>query len=248
MKVYKCAPEGIVTIVDDNDKDLINWRKRTFKKKPKRKTRKCVKREKDVIKHPDFFDIFFEQWNKLCVDNPGRKRTPMGDDIRYDMLWNIICDHPDRPDNFSCVSQLRWYLDDAGLCVKRLPRNTVNRNDAIDKQNVFINHIANINGIILLPRNIKILRHRLSIFRFMDGFFKIGKYHVVVEFKTSSIYTNKEQLDDYVKLVKLAGYKNVKRLMVFDSVELDINDYPIEYEDNYYCDVIVAEDRLRSLI
>lgn len=246
--IYKCAPEGTVTIVDNNDKDLINWRKRTYKKKPKRKTRKHVKREKDVIKHPDFFDVFFNQWERLCIENPGYKKRATQDDIRYPMLWEIVCDHPDKPDNFGYEVQLPWYLEDAGLCATRKPRNKTTRNDATDKQAIFINHIANIDNIISLPINIKIQQHNLSVFRFMDGFFNIGKYYVVVEFKTSSVYVDKKQLNDYVKLVKLAGYKNIRRLMVFDTVELDNDDYPIDYEDNCYCDVIVAEDRLRSLI
>lgn len=238
---YKRAPAGVVSIVPNNDSDLIKWRHDVFK--PVKHTKKGLQRLTDVKNHPWFFEEFYDSWRVLCVEHPGHLKRANQIDIRYRILWGLFCNHIDKPTHYTAMDQTGWYLNDVDLCAPSLSNKVSKRSDPIVNERAFIGLVGGIQGVTSLHRNIKIVAADRVHFRFMDGFFKVGKFHVIVEYKQASGYIKPGQIEDYVRLIKRIGYgyKRIKKLMVFHRPNDD------GYADSYKCDEETGIERITRL-
>lgn len=203
-----------VELVDKFDSDYIKhmeWRQ-TQKTKP---SKAYNNRKADRKNHKEFFRVFRVLWSiisedKIVVANPNESNS------LYYELWCMVRKRNDVPKGMINSGSAKWHLYDMGYIKKP------NKGLAYTVcEHEFMDIVSAISGVEYNKTIIKmsVFDFPHVRFKFMDGFFKVGRYNVVIEYKMSPYDIQSYQVDDYVKCVKKAGYRHIKRLMVLHDTD-----------------------------
>ena len=249
-----------VKLVDETDKDFLQWQKKIYSKN--RKTKSQLRREKEQKQYPEEWEELKQTYlnrscfycSKLhgtwCYEHQCRITKDFNQDAKkceyYQMkisIWNRNwCKHLNLH-----RSNINYYLYDLGLIEK--PKNQ-NFNKGKEKEIRFKDKLKNISEIEIIDKFFKIYYDNYISFKFPDVIFEKNKKYSIIEYKSASYYGEFLQIYDYKKLFNMAGIEELDNLywIIYRCDPVWLDEIKVKASNNYGDDIqIYLEDDFLNL-
>ena len=247
-----------IQLVRYDNPDYVTWKTKLYNHTNKKVVSPAAKKRKiDRKNNKKFFYDMFQFW-KLVNDGkyitiPIRSSLPGG----Y-FVWSEFRNRVDCPEPHENTNYLKWHLHDIGwLTASKGDKKSIPKHKSAEIE--FMRRVIEIPGFEWNPTIIKLNMYGrgsyYTTYKIMDGFFKFKNKNIIIEFKMSKYDVQKNQLNDYVKCVKSARYKNVKKMVVFENSMQEWNGIlgigagfqDVLYDQSYYFNKDEAIEKLEAL-